>query len=269
MDARVKFALTNPAPTARMQNRSPSEFSSSSRLMNFCVPESLRTSRSVRALASIRRVILATLIVSPTIVTPVFAYPTAILTPEIVQSEGLSDEWVKVLPTGARASFKMPAKPRYVERSFRPLPDQPPIKVRLHLVTVADGNQTYMFSYHDLHAKPIENKTIKAVLDGAVQGSVNNVLGQLVDRSEMGWKTNPLKISQGSGRQFACRFIRNKTKYIVTGQVFLVDKRLYQLNCIMAEDLYNAYLPAKFFRSFKIIVPEDDSPPRPRVGGSE
>ena len=47
-------------------------------------------------------------------------------------------------------------------------------------------------------------------------------------------------------------------------RVFLVDKRLFQLNCIMAEENFDANMAARFLRSFEIVIPEDDSPPRPR-----
>lgn len=235
--------------------------------MKTSVPRSLRKSSPMRAFAIIRRVMVATLMIIPLIVAPVFAYPATTLKPVIVQDDEVTGQWVKMKPTGAWASFEMPKKPRYIERRFTPIPDKPPIKVRLHLVTVADGNLTYVFSYHDLHAKPIDSKSTLAAINGAVRGSVANVLGQLVDPVDLGLKTNPQSISQNEhvGRQFVCRFIQDKKLYIATGRVFLVGKRLYQLNCIMPEDMFDPNLAARFLRSFKIIIPEDDSPPRPRV----
>lgn len=235
--------------------------------MNSIMPMGLRKSLPARAIPTIQLVLLATVLISPLIVAPVFALPKPTTHPALAQDEGLMGQWITMKPTGARASFEMPSKPRYVERSFSPLLGKPPIKVRLHLSTVADGNLSYVFSYHDLHEIPKDGETTKAALEGAVRGSVANVLGHLVDIQDLGWKTNPMVVRQDKyiGRQFACRFIHSEKRFIVTSRVFLVGKRLYQLNCIMAEDIFDMNLPAKFLKSFKIIVPEDDSPPRPRL----
>lgn len=235
------------------------------------VPRNLRKSPPARAFTIIRLVLLSTLMIIPSVISPVFADSATTSKPVIVQDDELLGQWVEMKPTGARASFEMPKKPRYVERIFTPIPNKPPIKVRLHLVTVADGTMTYVFSYHDLHTTPIDRKTTFGALDGAVRGSVANVLGQLVDPADLGLKTNPQTIKQDEfyGRQFICRFIQNETSYIVTGRVFMVGKRLYQLNCVMAEDIYDPNLAAKFLRSFQIIIPDDDLPPRPRLAGAD
>ncbi len=209
-----------------------------------------------------------TLMTSLTVFAPVIAYP-ATAESAIPQDNGTPDPWVQMTPTGARASFEMPRKPRYVEKSFTPIPGKPPIKVRLHLATAADGNITYVFSYHDLHAKPIDEKTANDALFWSVRGSYANVFGQLVNPQDLGWEENPQQIKQEGivGRQFVCRFVQNEIPFILTGRVFLVEERLYQLNCIMAEEIYDAKLAAKFFGSFKLLAPEIDLPPRPRDSG--
>ena len=239
--------------------------------MNACVPKCLRNPNPLPTpIASTRRRKLsASWVITPVFISFVFATMHTIAQPAIAQDKEPTGQWIKMTPSGAMASFEMPKNPRYVERSFSPIPNKPPIKVRLYLATVATENRTYVFSYHDLHETPQDKKTAKAALDGAVKGSVLNVLGQLVDPQELGLK-NPQAISyEGrSGRQFVCRFIQNEKTFIVTARIFLVDKRLYQLSCIMAEP-YDPLVPLRFLKSFEIVVPENDLPPRPRMAKTQ
>ena len=67
-------------------------------------------------------------------------------------------EWTVMRPTGADAEFKTPGQTRYVERSFSPVQDQPPIKVRLYQTLLKEKNEMYIFGYHDLHFAPKGNK---------------------------------------------------------------------------------------------------------------
>ena len=174
--------------------------------------------------------------------------------------------WVKLSPTGAKASVEMPRKPRFIEREFSPVRDKPPIKVRLHLCTVDEDSKTFGFGYHDLHEIPQGSVSIKKTLDGAVQGMIANVWGQLMDAADIGMARNPLTIRYGThmGREFVYRFARNEKPFVVTARVFIVDGRQYQLYTIMDEENYSKNLAARFLDSFRLVVPEFDLPPRPR-----
>jgi len=169
------------------------------------------------------------------------------------------EEWITITPTGARSSIQMPKKPRYVERSFSPIKDKPPIKVRLHLATVNEGLTTYIFGYHDLHEIPKTKKNVNDALDGAVRGSVANVLGQLLSSPTV------IKYKTNLGRQFVYACSQQEKKYIVTSRVFVVGKRLYQISCLMEESVFSAPVAEKFLQSFRLIQIESDLPPRPRV----
>lgn len=182
------------------------------------------------------------------------------------QEPWVTGDWLKIEPTGASASVEMPIKPRYIERIFSPIPDEPPIKVRIHLASLGEDALTCVFSYHDLFDKPDSTAKINATLDGAVNGSVANIMGQLATPEELGLKSNPVVVKKKNflGRQYVCRFIREGKVHVVTAKVFLVGKRLYQLNCIMPEETYDAHLAAKFINSFELVESENDLPPRPR-----
>ncbi len=180
--------------------------------------------------------------------------------------EGELSQWETHRPTGARASFMMPKKPFYVERSFSPLEGRPPIKVRIFVSSVLDGEVTFIFSYHDLHTEPANRQAINEALQGVVRGSVFNVLGNLLPAEEVGMTRNPFPIGLDGnpGLQYVYRFARNKEPFIVTSRVFAVGKRIYQLNCIMIEKNYDAFIPAKFLKTIKLYDPDYDLPPRPR-----
>ena len=162
--------------------------------------------------------------------------------------EGELSQWETHRPTGARASFMMPKKPFYVERSFSPLEGKPPIKVRIFVSSVLEGEVTFIFSYHDLHTEPANRQAINEALQGVVRGSVFNVLGNLLPAEEVGMTRNPFPIALDGnpGLQYVYRFARNKEPFIVTSRVFAVGERNYQINCIMSEKKYDAVIPAKF-----------------------
>ena len=180
--------------------------------------------------------------------------------------EGELSQWETHRPTGARASFMMPKKPFYVERSFSPLEGKPPIKVRIFVSSVLEGEVTFIFSYHDLHTEPANRQAINEALQGVVRGSVFNVLGNLLPAEEVGMTRNPFPIALDGnpGLQYVYRFARNKEPFIVTSRVFAVGERIYQLNCIMIEKNYDAFIPANFLKTIKLYDPDYDLPPRPR-----
>lgn len=200
------------------------------------------------------------------IATSVFAdHPTAFKRQrqENAPSSVLKDnQWVTIAPSGARASFEMPKKPRYIERSFSPVKDEPPIKVRVHMTTVNEGLTTFVFGYHDLHETPESGKKANEVLDGAVKGSIANVLGRLV--------SGPKKITfkkVNPGREFVYACVQNKKKYIVSARVLLVRRRQYQISCLMEESVFSEDVANQFLNSLRIFEPESDLPPRP--GGTK
>ncbi len=184
--------------------------------------------------------------------------------------QGELSQWETHRPSGARASFMMPKKPFYVERSFSPLEGKSPIKVRIYVSSVFEGDITFIFSYHDLHKEPANRQAINEALQGVVRGSVFNVLGNLLPAEEVGMTQNPLGISLDGNRglQYVYRFSRNKEPFIVTSRVFAVGQRIYQLNCIMIEKNYDAFIPAKFLKTIKLYDPNYDLPPRPRKRSS-
>lgn len=170
-----------------------------------------------------------------------------------------ADQWVAMDPTGARASFEMPERPRYVERQFTPVEGQPPIKVRLHIATVYDGKATFVFGYHDLHEQPKNKTEIRSTLDGAVRGSVLNVAGRLGGKVE--------ELNKGTARQFGYSYAdkRSGTQYGAVTRVFLVGRRLYQATCSMELAIFDENICGKYLNSVRPRKIESDLPPKPPV----
>jgi len=175
------------------------------------------------------------------------------------ESEPEEGEWQQISPTDALATFLVPKKPRYIERTFTPVANKPPIKVHLYLSTVNKGQTTYIFGYHDLHEVP-ENTIVSArVLQGAVRGSVVNVQRKLLS------EVTKIRFGAWPGRQFNYSYIQNEKTYLVLSRVFIVGKRQYQVSSVALETEFDETLATEFLNSFKLVVIENDEPPVPRI----
>lgn len=168
-------------------------------------------------------------------------------------------EWRVISPSDAMATFRMPKKPRYIERTFTPVANKPPIKVHLHIATVNDGKATYIFGYNDLHEAPADARTLDRALEGAVRGSVVNVQGKLLS------EVTKIRFKNSMGRQFNYRYFQSEKPYVVLSRVFIVGKRQYQISAVSLESEHNEALAAEYLNSFKLLTVENDEPPVPRV----
>jgi len=56
-------------------------------------------------------------------------------------------QWDELNPTGSRAKFKMPVKPRFVERTFTPVKGRPSIKVRLYIGSAPKAKMNFTVNY--------------------------------------------------------------------------------------------------------------------------
>ena len=167
-------------------------------------------------------------------------------------------KWLDFNPTGSRAKFQMPFKPRFVERTFTPVIGRPPIKVRLYSGTASAGKTNLMFSYNDMNERPRGIKGVANTLEGVVRGSLANVSGQLLNKTEI--------VMKGvKGRQFAYQFTDQQgNEFTVLSRAFLKGRRIYQLSAVMGKQIFNETLAAEFLNSFKIVRPKSDLPPTPK-----
>lgn len=175
-------------------------------------------------------------------------------------TEAKAAEWKTLRPTGARAEFMMPVKPRYVERKFQPVKGRDPIVVKLHLGKTENGRSLYIFSYHDMFQRPRSEKAIDNTLEGAVRGSLTTVNGVLTSEGV----TKIKYLDKFPGRQFAYTYQQNGNDYVALSRIYLVRDRQYQLTTLMHESAISELLAGKFVNSFKLYTPEPDLPPVPR-----
>ena len=153
----------------------------------------------------------------------------------------------------------MPAKPRFVERTFTPVKGRPPIKVRLYITTVAEGLMNFTVNYNDLSEAPRGGKRIADTLEGVIRGSLINVSGKLLSKTE-------IVLKGVTGRQFAYGFVDSKDRqYIALSRTFLKGRRLYQLSAVMDERAFNETVAARFLNSFEIVRAKSDLPPIPKA----
>ncbi len=174
------------------------------------------------------------------------------------------EQWRVISPSDAKATFQMPKKPRYIERTFAPVANKPPIKVHLYLATVKEGKATYIFGYHDLHEAPADRRTMNKALEGAVRGSVLNVQGKLLEdvtkiefRDPYGKKV--------PGRQFSYSYLQGEKSYVVLSRVFIVGKRQFQITALSDDSVFADLPAADYLNSFKLVTIENDEPPVPRI----
>ena len=168
-------------------------------------------------------------------------------------------EWLKLNPTGSRAKFEMPAKPRFVERTFTPVKGRPPIKVRLYLTTASEGMVNFTVNYNDMSEPPRGKKGLDNALDGVIRGSLANVSGKLFSKTE-------ISLKGVKGRQFAYGFADSKdNQYIALSRAFIKGRRLYQLSAVMDERVFNETVAGRFLNSFEIVRAKSDLPPIPKA----
>ena len=174
-------------------------------------------------------------------------------------------DWKELSPTGSRATFKMPVKPRFVERTFTPVKGRPSIKVRLYIGSAPKAKMSFTVNYNDMAEPPYGSKGIDNTLEGVIRGSVTNVAGQLLDKKE-------IKLNGVRGRQFAYQFADNQdNQYVVLSRAFLKGRRIYQLTVVMdlpsyvEKEKYHEEVAALFLNSFKIVRAKHDLPPKPKA----
>lgn len=170
---------------------------------------------------------------------------------------GLDEEWHTFQPKGADAKFEMPAKPRLIERSFTPVDFEPAIKVHLYIASIGKGAATFIFGWHDLHTPPRDPQHRAEILNGAVRGSIANVLGTLGSQENATLQGN-------GGRKYSYLFTRESEIYKVAAEVYLVGERQYQLSMIAKQNEFDVDAAARFAASVRLLDPEGDLPPRPR-----
>ena len=161
-----------------------------------------------------------------------------------------SDGWFTITDDVSATEFRLPGKPKYLERTFSPIMGRDAVVNHRYVVYPSDVS-SFEFSWMDLHEAPATQKQLNEAFDGAVRGSVVNVIGQL-DRMDK------IKSGKIQGREFDFTFnVANpkaKTDYVFSGRsrIFISGNRRYQLDVITLQGKEDAAATKKFFDSLII-----------------
>ncbi len=168
---------------------------------------------------------------------------------EVLVRAASTEDWIEMKPKNAGASFKMITKPRYLERVFKPIDDQPSIKMRSFLSTFQNGDGLMVFMYADLPEEPT-GKAIVDTLEGIALGSVGNLNGKITHHEKIRYQDNP-------GLSYEFRFAKDEQLHGGVGQAFLVGKRQYVISIMMKEANFDQATALAYFESFRITAEEE------------
>ncbi len=165
-----------------------------------------------------------------------------------------SDGWFTVVDAVSNTEFRLPAKPKYIERSWTPIAGRSAVTNHRY-VGYPDKESSFEFSWMNLHEAPENGRQLSDALNGAVKGAVVNVLGQL-DRVD--------KINSGrtQGREFDYTFTvtnpKSKKEFTFSGRsrVFIKGSRRYQLDVITVQGKEDKVATKKLFDSLTINTEE-------------
>ncbi|MBN1457745.1 MAG: hypothetical protein JW912_07835 [Sedimentisphaerales bacterium] len=113
----------------------------------------------------------------------------------------------------------------------------------LYMYNAGSKKISFAVAYVDYPDSVFKKRSVKEMLDGAVDGAVNNVGGKLIDEIEVEYEGYP-------GREIEVSIASEKA--IIRARIYLVDKRLYQLMVIGKEDQVTESRVYDFFDSFVI-----------------
>lgn len=158
-----------------------------------------------------------------------------------------SDGWYTISDRDSNSVIRLPGKPKYKQVSFSPIEGRGALTNHLYTVIV-NGQSSVTYSWYDMHEAPKTGAQLKETLDGAVRGSVVNVLGR-VDRME------GIKSGKIPGREFDFTFTvtppKTKKELVYSGRsrVFVSGKRRYQIDVLSPKGKEEAGPTKKLFDS--------------------
>jgi len=146
--------------------------------------------------------------------------------------------WKEFKSTKGQFSLTLPGTPKEQTETINTQAGD----IDLHLFLLEKSDIAYMVGYSDYPEDLLKVAKPQQILDGARDGAVSNVKGELLQE-----KTATLKGHKG-------REIKIKTeKGIIRARLFLVGSRLYQLMVITGKEKALSKNIEKSFDSFKIL----------------
>jgi hypothetical protein len=122
--------------------------------------------------------------------------------------------------------------------------------IEVHFFMGEDANRAFMVGYSDYPQDFVDQSDPQVMLDGAVNGAVSNVNGELVSEVKIHLS------DRYPGREIVVTaMVDNNQEGTLKGRLFLVNNRLYQIMSIAPSDNLNVQEMDDFINSFELLNP--------------
>ena len=158
-------------------------------------------------------------------------------------NDGVLDEgatWQDFTSDDGRFTIQMPGSP--AQQS------QPMMGTTMHLFSVESPDLMYGVGYADMPIPGLERESAMQIdnrLNGAVQGSVNNIRGKLTRQASVTLGSYP-------GKEYEANLPDGRG--IIRSRIYFVGKRLYMLMVAGKPNLVQSDDTKKFIGSFKLVT---------------
>jgi hypothetical protein len=163
----------------------------------------------------------------------------ALLLFPLIASCGPAD-WVEVRPDDAGFSIRMPAEP--VERTQPVETTGDPIALRMYVLE--HGGFSYMVSFSDLAEEVLAERTLEQMLDGARDGVVASIGGEIIDESA-------ISLGGHHGRNVVLQDSTGELTLQI--RLLLVGTRLYQFGVVIPREHRSSGEIKRFLDSFALL----------------
>lgn len=155
---------------------------------------------------------------------------------------GATTDWKDFSSDKGLFTISMPSTPKQSTQSV----DTAAGKVDITMFTAQIGAAAYLVSYSDYPEEVMAQADPLKVLDGAMNGSVTNFSGTVIESKDISINDNPGKEFTANGK------VNNPGDGSLRGRIYLVKNRLYQVIVIGLKDKMATADINKYLQSFKL-----------------
>ncbi len=155
---------------------------------------------------------------------------------------GSGPEWKDFASAKGAFAITMPGTPKESSQSV----DTAAGAINLTMFTTQVSSAAYLVSYSDYPEDMMSSADPLKVLEGAQNGSITNFDGKLLSSKDITLDDNPGKEFTAEGK------VTNPGDGSLSGRIYLVKNRLYQIIVIGLKDKTPAADIDKYLKSFKL-----------------
>jgi len=171
--------------------------------------------------------------------------PTSQTSP-LANKEAASSKWIEFVSKEGAFSALLPSQPEKEDQSS----DSPLGRIDIHMFMATNEGAVYLVGYSDIPALATEDKSPvldemrKGLLIGTREGLLKTVDGKLLEETDITFNGHPGKALE----------VGMPGDMLLSGKIYLVKQRVYQLLTVRHKTTGSADSVAKFFASFKLIT---------------